>query len=126
MTLEYDLCLEGDFQALIIIFKIVIHRSSWSAVEDSLRFVGFYKKKITFCIIMWLCMYIGIFLYTYVYIYMYIYIYVTDIYIEYTVHIHPLLNLYRLCISIKWPHLFACVCPRKGGLIVFGCLQLLP
>lgn len=29
-------------------------------------------------------------------------------------------------INIKWPHLFACVCPRKGGLIVFGCLQLLP
>lgn len=36
------------------------------------------------------------------------------------------MSLYRMYITIKWPHLFACVCPRKGGLIVFGCLQLLP
>lgn len=50
MTLECDLCLEGDFYALIINFLIVIHISSWSGVEASLRFVGSYKKKRTFCV----------------------------------------------------------------------------
>lgn len=117
-----------SFCALIWQFFLVIHISSCSGVEDTLRCIGFYKKEIAFCINTWIYMYIGISLYTYVYIYLcvYIYIYVTDIYVEYTVHIHPLLNLYRLYINIKWPHLFACVCPRKGGLIVFGCLQLLP
>lgn len=109
-------------------FFLVIHISSCSGVEDTLRCTGFYKKEIAFCVNTWIYMYIGISLYICVYIYLcvYIYIYVTDIYVEYTVHIHPLLNLYRLYINIKWPHLFACVCPRKGGLIVFGCLQLLP
>lgn len=37
MTLEYDLCLKGDFYALIINFLIIIHNSSWSGVEDTLN-----------------------------------------------------------------------------------------
>lgn len=44
----------------------------------------------------------------------YIYIYVTDIYIEYTVHIHPLLNLYRLCIKYKMATSL-CVCLSPEG-----------
>lgn len=116
---EIFLCLIVNF------FFLVNHISSWSGVKDTLRCIVFYKNKML-SLDIYVYWYISLYICVYIYVYVYIYIYVTNIYVEYTVHIYPLLNLYRPYINIKWPHLFACVCPRKGGLIVFGCLQLLP
>ena len=59
----------------MINFLIAIHISSWPGVEDTNRCIGFYKKKLAFCVNVWIYMYIGISLYTYVYIYVYIYIF---------------------------------------------------
>ena len=64
-------------------------------------------------------------LYICVYICVCVYIYVSNFTEQYTVHIHPPFNLCILYIY-KMATFLACVCPRKGGLIVFGCLQLLP
>ena len=50
-----------------------------------------------------------------------VYIYVSNFTKQYTVHIHPPLNLCLLYIYIyiyKMATFLACVCPRKGGLIV--------
>lgn len=109
---EIFLCLIVNF------FSCNSHQFSWSGVEDTLRCIVFYKNKML-SVDIYVYWYISLYICVYIYVYVYIYIYVTNIYVEYTVHIHPLLNLYRPYINIKWPHLFACVCPRKGGLDCF-------
>ena len=86
------------------------------------------KKKHTWCL-SWIYMYTSIYLYTYVYIYVCVCIYICirlyeTIYCTYTptLKLVPTVYIY----IYKMATFLACVCPRKGGLIVFGCLQLLP
>ena len=78
------------------------------------------KKKHTWCLL-WIYMYTSIYLYTYVYIYVCVCIYICiqlyeTIYCTYTptLKLVPTVYIY----IYKMATFLACVCPRKGGLIV--------